>query len=214
MKEERSNAAVVSTTIATFIFGGSESKDTFEYLEKNASDWKLGTAYIPDSFRTGCSVANSHDEIWLIGGSGNKGRNGGRILSFDLTNQIFKKLHIKLDQGRYGHQCAFVPGTRHLMITGGYSNDNYRETTEIIDVDNRNVTEGPSMNSKRCYHGIGVLNIEGHEKIIVLGGTERYLSTLKSVEMYNAQTQKWEFTNIELSEAKEEFGFMTIKSQP
>ena len=69
LKEERSNAAVVSTTIATFIFGGSESNDTFEYLDKNASDWKLGTAYIPDSFRTGCSVANSHDEIWLIGGS-------------------------------------------------------------------------------------------------------------------------------------------------
>ena len=67
-----------------------------------------------------------------------------------------------------------------------------------------------------------------------------YDSYLKSVEMYNAQTQKWELTNIELSEeksneealwlrqerlkweltnvelsgAKAYFGFMTIKSQP
>ena len=37
---------------------------------------------------------------------------------------------------------------------------------------------------------------------------------LKSIEVYNAQAQKWELSNIELSEAKADFGFMTIKSQP
>ena len=47
LKEERLYASVVSTTTATFIFGGWESKDTYEYLENNASNWILGTAKIP-----------------------------------------------------------------------------------------------------------------------------------------------------------------------
>ena len=47
LKEKRESAAVVSTTTATFIFGGWESKDTYEYLENNASNWILGTAKIP-----------------------------------------------------------------------------------------------------------------------------------------------------------------------
>ena len=97
------------------------------------------------------------------------------------------------------------------MITGGYTDD-YSDSTEIIDVEKRSVTEGPSMNSKRTRHGIGVLAIKGHEIVVVLGG---YTGNeyLKSVEMYNAQTQKLDLTNIELSEEKAWFGFMAIKSQ-
>ena len=172
MKRERDKAAVVSTTTATFIFGGWRNKDTYEYLENNAFEWKLGTANITDGFKSGCTIAISQDEIWLIGGT----RTEQRILSFNVENQNFTELPTKLKQERYGHQCAFIPGTRHLMITGGYINS---DSTEIIDVETGNVIEGPSMNSKRAYHGIGVLNIDG--------------------QVYNAQTQKWELTNMELS---------------
>ena len=216
LKEKRRDAAVVSTTTATFIFGGLYSKDTYEYLEKNASNWIRGTAKIPgNGFYSGCSLAISQDEIWLIGGGG---ANKQKILSFNMNNQTFTELHLKLKQGRYGHQCAFIPGTRHLMIIGGFTtsvNSDISDSTEIIDVENRNVTKGPSMNSKRANHGIGVLIIEGHERVVVFGGYSPGDGYLKSVEMYNAQTQKWELNrNIELSEAKSWFGFMTIKSQP
>ena len=53
MKRERDKAAVVSTTTATFIFGGWRNKDTYEYLENNAFEWKLGTANITDGFKSG-----------------------------------------------------------------------------------------------------------------------------------------------------------------
>ena len=213
LKEERGDAAVVSTTTATFIFGGWGSQDTFEYLEKNTSNWILGKAKIPGGFESGCS-AISHDEIWLIGGAGTN----QRILSFNVDDQNFTVLPTKLKQGRAAHQCAFIPGTRNMIVTGGYffSDGAYFDTTEIIDVKTRNVTEGPSMNSKRGGHGIGILNIEGMERVVVFGGVyhDSEWIYLKSVEMYNVETQKWELTNIKLSEAKDDFGFMTIKSQP
>ena len=50
--------------------------------------------------------------------------------------------------------------------------------------------------------------------MVVFGGINTEDDYLKSVEVYNAQTQKWKLTNIELSELGSSFGFMTIKSQP
>ena len=131
-----------------------------------------------------------------------------------MSNQDFTVLPTKLKQRRSGHQCAFIPGTRHLMITGGIIKDFYSDTTEIIDVKTRNVTEGRPMNFKRWGFGIGVLNIDGQERVVVFGGYNEEGIFLKSVEVYNAQTQKWKLTNIELSELGSSFGFMTIKSQP
>ena len=212
LKEIRAYAAVVSTTKATFIFGGWRNADSFEYLEKNASEWKLGKTKIPHGFTEGCTIAISHDEIWLIGGM----HTYRRILSFNVNDQNYTELSIELKQGRKGHQCAFIPGTRNILVTGGFSSSSgvITDSTEIINVDIRNVTEGPSMNSKRRGHGIGVLSIDRQEIVVVFGGKESDYSLLKSVEVYNAQARKWETTNIELSEAKSDFGFMTIKSQP
>ena len=111
MKRERDKAAVVSTTTATFIFGGWRNKDTYEYLENNAFEWKLGTANITDGFKSGCTIAISQDEIWLIGGT----RTEQRILSFNVENQNFTELPMKLKQGRNGHQCAFHSGWQKLL---------------------------------------------------------------------------------------------------
>ena len=86
-------------------------------------------------------------------------------------------------------------------------------TSEIIDVGTRSVTEGPPMNSRRLAHGIGVLNIDNQDRVAVFGGFDG-TDYLKSVEMYNHQTQTWELTNFELSEGKCAFGFMTIKNLP
>ena len=86
-------------------------------------------------------------------------------------------------------------------------------TSEIIDVGTRSVTEGPPMNSRRLAHGIGVLNIDNLDRVAVFGGFDG-TDYLKSVEMYNHQTQTWELTNFELSEGKCAFGFMTIKNVP
>ena len=216
LKKERKYGAVVSTTTTTFIFGSKTgwilSEDTYEYLEKNASDWKLGKTKIPHGFSSGCSIAISQDEIWLIGGHDVGSQ---KILSFNVNNQNFIELPIKLLYRRDGHQCDFIPGTRSIIVTGGsYENGGYYASTEIINVENRSVTVGPSMNFKRGWHGIGVLIIDAEERVVVFGGQDRHFNFHKSVEVYNAQTKKWELKNIQLNEEKYCFGFMTIKGQP
>ena len=117
--------------------------------------------------------------------------------------------------GRHGHRCAFIPNTNKIMITGGHSggrNDNQGclDSTEILDTESRRVTMASPMNFKRQNHGMGVVTINGKEKLAVFGGRNGN-STLDSVELYNSQTGKWETTNIKLKEAKRDFGFLTVR---
>ena len=74
------------------------------------------------------------------------------------------------------------------------------------------------MNSKRTAHGMGVLTINGEDRLAVFGG---YFGTLDmvdvslvqpdSVELYNTQKNEWEIANFKLNQGIEHFGFLTVK---
>ena len=57
---------------------------------------------------------------------------------------------------------------------------------------------------------MGVVTINGENKLAVFGGYDGR-TQLDSVEVYKTKTEKWEMTDLELSEAKHGFGFLTIK---
>ena len=57
---------------------------------------------------------------------------------------------------------------------------------------------------------MGVVTINGENKLAVFGGYDGR-TQLDSVEVYKTKTEKWEMTDLELSEAKYYFGFLTIK---
>ena len=95
------------------------------------------------------------------------------------------------------------------MITGGYS-DGSLDSTEVLDTEDGSVTMASPMNSKRTNHGMGVVTINGEERLAVFGGSDGR-RRLDSVELYNTQTEKWETTNIKLREAKEHFSFLSVK---
>ena len=66
------------------------------------------------------------------------------------------------------------------------------------------------MNSKRCSHGMGIITVNGEDRVAVFGGYDGG-KKLDSVEIYNIKTEKWEMADIKLSEAKWGFSFLTIK---
>ena len=100
------------------------------------------------------------------------------------------------------------------MITGGHHcNFKYFDSTEVLDTDNGSITMACPMNSKRIDHGMGVMTINGEDKVAVFGGLEscRRENELDSIEFYNTQTEKWEMADFKLSEPKVGFGFLPIK---
>ena len=207
LNQERVAHSAVTTQTATFLFGGGPSSKTYEYLPKDSTTWLMGKTEIPgEGFWAGCAIAvKSDQEIWLIGGS----RAKKRILSFNVKDHTFQELPSQLNRGRRGHRCAFIPNTNKIMITGGQP-ERRLASAEILDVDNGSVTSASPMNSKRVDHGMGIITINGKERLAVFGGSDG-LTDLDSVELYNTQTEKWENADIKLKEAKQDFGFLSVK---
>ena len=200
----------VTTISATFIFGGIYSETTYEYLPKDSNTWIKGKNEIPGGFEEGCAIAvNSEQEIWLIGGS----MNYKRILSFNIVDHTFQELPFQLNVGRFGHKCTFIPNTNKILVTGGA--DEYSDlldSSEILHTEDKIVSmKAGSMNCTRFGHGMGVVTINGDDKLVVFGGRNKNGSVLDCVELYNTKEEKWEKIDIKLPEPKYYFGFLTVK---
>ena len=210
LKQNRSNASFVSTKSGFYIFGGTVSPNTYEYLAKGSNQWQMGQTQIPKGFDYGCAIAlKSRKEVWLFGGWDTP----NRILSFDVGTHSFRELPQLLKKWRkYGKQCAYIPGTNKIIITGGSELSGYTlNSTEIIDTDNGTVTIGSPMNARRSGHGIGIISIDNRERLVVFGGIDYFNGMLDSVELYNEDSKKWEFADIKLNEGQCIQSFVSTK---
>ena len=205
LNEKRSFHSAATTQKATFLFGGFH-QFTYEYLPKDSKTWIMGKTEIPEGFVGGYAISvKSGTEIWLIGGVST----GRRILSFNVNDHTFRTLPSKLIFDRFEQRCAFIPNTNKIMIIGGLG---CLTSTEILDTENGSVTKGSPMNSTAFDQGIGVVTINGEERLTVFGGYDPVQRTgVVSVELYNTQTEKWEMTDMKLKEPKSEFSFLTLK---
>ena len=86
----------------------------------------------------------------------------------------------------------------------------FPDSTEILDPEDGSVTMASPLKSKRFYHGMGVVTINGENRVTVFGGSDGW-NKLDSVELYNTQTEKWETSDFKLSGAKSGFSFLTVK---
>ena len=206
----RVNHSAVTTQTATFLFGGDDSRTTYEYLPKNSITWLKGKTEIPGGFEKGCAIAVKSDkEIWLIGGLGT----GKRILSFIVKDHTFQVLPSQLEVERVGLKCAFIPNTNKVMMIGGVKEDFSNHSSglaEILDTDDESITRVNSMNSRRAYHGIGDVTINDEKRLAVFGGCNGRFE-LDSVEFYNNQLEVWETSNMKLKQPKSHFAFINVK---
>ena len=206
LNRRRYSHSAVTTQTGIFLFGGSLTGETYEYLPKGTTTWLMGKTEIPGrfGFMLGCAIAvKSDQEILLIGGLGTE----KRILSFNVNDHKFKELPFQLNVGRSLHKCAFIPNTQKIMITGGWKITSPISSTEILDIEDGSVTLASPLNFERCFSGMGVLTIKGEDRLAVF---RRYAS-LDCIESYNSQTEKWETSDTQLSETKYCFGFLTVK---
>ena len=66
------------------------------------------------------------------------------------------------------------------------------------------------MNSKRDRHGMGVVTINGEDRLAVFGGYDGR-NELDNVELYNTKSEIWETSDFKLSKGRYDFSFLTVK---
>ena len=213
--KRRYQHSAVATPTATFLFGGVSSK-TYEYLPKGSTKWVMGKTEIPEGLFDGCAIAvKSGNEILLFGGSCSLQRTeSDKIISFNVKDHTFQVMDARLKVGRRGLSCAFIPNTNKVMITGGWDKERMNTSTEIFDTENGSITMASPINCYRSHHGMGVLTVNGEDKLALLGGyggKDNFVGgPLDSVELYNTKTKEWDKTNIKLKHSRSGFGFLAI----
>ena len=209
LNTERYGHAAVTTKSATFIFGGYNSSKTYEYLPKNSQTWLMGKTSIPGlGFTGGCAISvKSEQEIWLLGGF----QIAKQTLKFNVNDHTFQVLPSELNMGRAGARCAFIPHTNKIMITGGMNVfGGILDSSEILDTEDRSVTMASQMNTKRHRHGMGVITVNGEDRLAVVGGLSDNYTELDSIELYNTETEEWETTKIKLQTPSYNFGCLSL----
>ena len=209
-------SSAVTTNFGTFIFGGTRktgSEYTYEFLPNESSEWQLGKTEIPRGFSRGCAIAlKSKPEIWLIGGY----YTNRRILSFDLQTHAFSILPTKLLVDRHSFQCSYIPNTNKIIVTGGIGGCDLN-STEIIDTVDGSITMASPMRSTRHDHGIGIVTVNDVDRVAVFGGYGGSIRSrggyLKTVEIYNPESEKWEDSKFELKEGKACFGCVSVNNK-
>ena len=211
----RCYSSAVTTEKATFLFGGcGPTRKTYEYLPKASTTWQNGRIPIPGEFGIGSAIAvKSGQEILLIGGDDNDRK---RILSFNVNDHLFTELSTNLNEGRFGHTCAYIPGTNKIMITGGVGQSHRAlNSTEILNIEDGTITTGSPMNTKRFGHGIGVITINNEDRLVVFGGLSgtqgRARTQVHFVEIYNNFTEKWETTDIKVKSPNSGFAYLSVR---
>ena len=212
LNKARVNHAAITTKAATFIFGGRYSSNTYEYLPKDSHIWLMGKTEIPgEGFQGGCAIAvKSDQEIWLVCDMPHS-LYGNIILSFNVNDHTFQVLPSKLIMVRYGFRCAILPHTNKIMITGGMNVfGGILDSSEILDTEDRSVTMASQMNTKRHRHGMGVITVNGEDRLAVVGGLSDNYTELDSIELYNTETEEWETTKIKLQTPSYNFGCLSL----
>ena len=100
--------------------------------------------------------------ITICGGSDASGK--VRSECYTLTNGVWQPRAEGLNITRLGHRSSVVFNNNTLWMTGGYGNDQYLSSTELIHPDGR-VTTGPDLPKARGYH----CQMSFGDKILITG---------------------------------------------
>ena len=63
---------------------------------------------------------------------------------------------------------------------------------------------------KRHRHGMGVITVNGEDRLAVVGGLSDNYTELDSIELYNTETEEWETTKIKLQTPSYNFGCLSL----
>ena len=205
--EKRELATSVTMAKGTFIFGGHESRNTWEWLPSGSSTWVQG-GNIPDpGFFSGCGVPISTNEILLIGGVVST----DRILKFNVETNEWTEMDEKLYPPNHGHSCLLFKN--NIIVSGG-GVGTMIDSTLIMNKDSLTVSKTSNMNEKRRDHGLVVAHYNNQTTVLAIGGMSNGWKETASVEKWDPESEAWSLADdLTLSEAKYGFGALSVPTR-
>lgn len=94
-----------------------------------------------------------------------------------------------------------------MIFVGGEGEGYFQKTTEILNIDEDEMTAGPEM-EKENY---GAHIVEFEDELFLVGGTDDFFST-SDIFKFNVETLTFELTEASLKEPREVFVSMIVQN--
>ena len=208
-----------------FAFGGKIDPNSSEFLPNGSTVWIMGpkipkiniqpqdgtlhaVPFIPEN---GHKI--SENELILVSNCG--------LMKFDVEFWIFTEF-MKLDLSE-ANWFASVIFDGKMIITGGekFINNGTQFArsfgTHIIDLKTKECRIVGQMKIAKSRHAMEVISINNELKVITFGGTAKFTDyphykNLKSIEVFDEDTETWTLMDIELKQARRNFGHVKMSS--
>ena len=180
---------------------------TTTFLPNGQEEWKTGPEFKFSSGDMVHFIQSSKTNIIGTGGT----EFPSRIFKFNVETKEVTEIG-KLQVGRWMHTSAIFNGK--LIVTGGF---NYKTTglirsTDIIDLESGISRLGGNLNVHRCHSGMGVITLNGKQKLIVFGG-ELDVMAIDSIEEWDEETETWKISDLKLGIGRHSFRTCTLQDQ-
>ena len=128
-------------------------------------------------------------------------------MKYNTATHSWKHMGNLIDNTRFGHSCAFI--NDKIIVSGGKTVS--ADSTEIIPVNTgvpRMVRHG-ELKVKRRY--FGMMAVGGrYPQIMAFGGKGKNVNNLKSIEIWDSETEKWRLAPFSMNYARNAFGFLAV----
>ena len=213
MLQKRWGHAAVTLDQHVYVIGGGEdesspSSTTTEILAAGSTTWQQGPPLPIEMFNGPCAVAISSTSFLVFYGK--------EIREFDVSIAGPTSSKGWVEEGRWPKLeidrhlwpgCAKV-GKDKVVIAGGFDGYSVLQTTDILDLTSRKLSEGGKMGTTKFLFHIITFNHNGDFTTLALGGDENVGSGLDTdkVERWNPETATWSAVKTRLKEKRSAFG--------
>ena len=209
----REASAVASLmSVGVYVIGGDteNSKRTSDFQPAGSMQWREGPTLPEDMDYGPCAVTITTTSFLVI--------QGWNIHEF---NAEFNPTSIEgwREAGRWPslkRSRTYWPGCAKLgqkvIIAGGYYNQGPLRSTEVLDLDSREITAGGDMASPRYWFHLATIRREGEEKVFAVGGNDgsAHDSYLNTAEEWVAENATWRNAGDFLGRSRGHFGAVTV----
>ena len=206
LSNKRAGAVGITMPKGVYIFGGTNSPSTVDFLGRSLNYWTPLEDSMPVDFQWGCGVKISPTELVLIGGF--PAYRSVRI--FNTDTEEFTPM-TNLAHGRFGHSCVLF--NDNIIVAGGKMSDGkHMGPTEIISLKtySARVSKG-NLNYGRMWFGMHVVGGR-FPRVLAVGGSGQKagFGGLDSIEEWNDEKEEWTIIPISLEKSRSSFGSLAL----
>jgi len=212
----RRQAAVTTlNSVGVIIIGGSaaNNKRTSDFLAAGQMQWQEGPALPVDMEHGPCAVTITPTSFLAI--------YGDHIREFDAAIAGPTSIdgwryagRLKTSRNRWPG-CAKI-GQKVIIAGGWNSGEESLRSTEVLNLDSREITAGGDMASPRRWFHLATIRRGGQEKVFAVGGSSddrtRYLNTVEEL-VEEEESTTWATADSFLGERRGVFGALALPEE-